>query len=75
VKKYRFTRKGVPGVYTVGARTEDEARDRAIRFFGALIFGDMGMKVVHVRSGRRVQIEDGAAPTDEEVGKMLASKD
>jgi hypothetical protein len=75
LKTYRFTRRGVSGVYTVDARSDEEARDCAISFFGALIFDDRWVKVVHVRSSRQVQIEDGAVPTDEEVGGLLASRD
>ena len=75
MKTYRFTRRGVSGVYTVDARSDDEARDCAISFFGALIFDDIWVKVVNVRSSRQVQIDDGAIPTDEEVGGLLASED
>jgi hypothetical protein len=57
VNKYKISKKGTSAVFTVDARSDDEARECAIRFFGELIFSDACVQVVHVRSSGNFSVK------------------
>lgn len=72
---YKIRRKGSAGVFSIRADSDSEAREEAIRWFGALIFETSWIKVVQVQSSRDVRMDEEAIPSDEEVERMLADAD
>lgn len=62
-------------MFSIEADSDSEAREQAIRWFGALIFDSSWIKVIQVQSSRDVRMEEEANPTDEEVERMLADAD
>ena len=51
---YKISCRGTSGEFTITARNLAAAKEAGIRFFGALIFQDKGVKVKRARSSRKL---------------------
>jgi hypothetical protein len=70
---YRFTRRGLAGVFTVEANSMEHARSLAEKFFKAVLSDATWNKIIHVESC--VGCEDIPEPSEEEVERMLSANE
>lgn len=67
---YRFTRRGLPGVFTVEANSMEHAGRLAEEFFKAVLSDFTWNKIIHIESC--VGCEDIPEPSEKEVEGMLS---